>query len=64
MRADADIPILEQLTISQAKYVTARFLQRFDAIESANKSYTMSHQTEISTRFVFDSRMRFHCANH
>ena len=56
----ADGPIVEQLAITQAKYVIARFLQTFDAIQSSSDTCTMKHQTDISTTYVFGSKVKFH----
>ena len=53
---------LEQLAMTQAKYIIARFLQQFDAIQSSNDECSMKRQTDITTRFVFDSKVRFHWA--
>ena len=53
---------LEQLAMTQAKYVIIRFLQQFDSLQSTSKECTMKRQTDISTRFVFDSKVRFHWA--
>lgn len=58
--ADADDSNVEQLAITQAKYVVARFLQTFDAIRSSSDTCTIKHQTDISTKYVFGSKVKFH----
>ncbi|KAL6716518.1 hypothetical protein ACLMJK_006085 [Lecanora helva] len=53
----------QQLAITQAKYVIARFLQRFDAIRSVDEDCSIQHKTDISTSFVFDSKVKFRFAD-
>ncbi|KAL8982273.1 MAG: hypothetical protein Q9205_003161 [Flavoplaca limonia] len=52
----------EQLAMNQAAYVVTRFLQRFESIQIDNDTRgesTVKHATDISTKFIFNKRMKF-----
>ncbi|CAO1597557.1 hypothetical protein XANCAGTX0491_001364 [Xanthoria calcicola] len=53
----------QQLAMNQAAYVVARFLQRFDSIQSVGGESTVKTSTDIATKFFFDKQMRFHLAS-
>ena len=49
--------------MNQAAYVVARFLQRFDSIQSVGGESTVKTSTDITTKFLFDKKMRFNLAS-
>ncbi len=49
--------------MKEAAYVVARFLQRFESIENVGGESTVKTATDITTKFLFDKKMRFHLAS-